>query len=286
MVCIANTTYNVQIASGVIVDTTGDAYAGFSDANITTITSDPLLGCILLRNSEHFGHIEDSINYKIGGSFTLYFDETVTAGSGSVILSNGADIRNIDINVADQVCFEYGRVIINLTEDLLANTEYTAQITSGAIVDTKGNGYAGFNDASFATSILDPLLVSSSPMNQDQVIEADNSITLYFDEVVTAGNGNIVISNGVDTRIIDIGDTNQVSFEENQYGSLIVCTSVIINPIDDLVVDTTYNVQIASSVIVDIDGYAYAGICDTDTLNFTTIDPITNVVDEYSFLHI
>lgn len=283
---VANTTYNVQIASGVIVDTTGHAYAGFSDANITTITSDPLLGRILLRNGEHFGHIEDSINYKIDGSFTLYFDEVVTAGSGSIIFSNGADTRTININDADQVSFEYGRVVINLTEDLIANTVYTAQITSGAIVDTKGNAYAGFSDASFATIISDPLLVSSSPMNQDQVIEADNSIALYFDEVVTAGNGSIVISNGVDTRIINIGDTNQVTFEENQYGSLIVNTSVIINPIDDLVVDTTYNVQIASGVIVDTDGYVYAGISDTNTLNFTTIDPITNVVDDYPFLYI
>lgn len=282
---VANTTYNVQIASGVIVDTTGDAYAGFSDANIATITSDPLLGRILLRSGEHYGHIEGSSNYKIGGSFTLYFDEIVTAGNGSIIFSNEADTRTIDINDTDQVSFEYGRVVINLTEELIANTEYTAQITSGAIVDTKGNAYVGFSDASFATIISDPLLVSSSPKNQDQVLEVDDNIELYFDEVVTAGNGSIVISNGVDTRIIDIGDTNQVTFEENQYGSLIVSTSVIINPTDDLVVDTTYSIQMASGVIVDTDGYGYAGIRDATTLNFTTIDPIISVIDDYPFMY-
>ncbi len=265
----ANTTYRVEIASGVIVDTTGHAYAGFSDASIPTIASDPLLHHILFSNGRYPGGFEDSPDYKVGGRFILFFDETTTAGSGSIILNNGTDIRTIDINDTSQVNFDYGRVIVDLAEDLTANSTYIAQITSGAIVDTVGNAYTGFSDASFTTIISDPLLINSSPMHKHITFEADDNIELYFDEAVVAGNGDIVISNGVDIRMIDINDSSQITFEEHQLGNVVTKTAVIINPTEDLIADTTYSVQIARDVIIDTDGYGYAGINDADTISFT-----------------
>ncbi len=281
----ANTNYRVQIANGVIVDTTGHAYAGFSDANFTTIASNPLLDSILLRSNEHPGYTGNSTDFKVGGSFTLFFDEITAAGNGSIILSNSTDTRTIDINDTSQVNFNYGHIIVDLTEDLMANATYTAQITSGAIVDTVGNAYTGFSDASFATIISDPLLISSSPMYEHIVFEADDNIELHFDEVVVAGSGNIVISNGLDTRTIDINDSSQVTFEESQYGSVVTNTTVIINPTDDLIANTTYNIQIAGDVIIDTDGYAYAGINDADTISFTPAVITPTGINESPFLY-
>lgn len=49
-----------------------------------------------------------------------------------------------------------------------------------------------------------------------------------------------------------------MTFEENQYGFVIINTIVTINPADDLVANTTYSVQITSDEIIDTDGVAIA----------------------------
>ena len=282
---VPNTTYNVQVAKGVIVDSTGHAYAGFSDASITTIAPDPLLYKSI---SGHNGNIripEVTTGFKVDGGFRLYFDETVAAGSGDIVFSNGTDTRTIDISDTSQVTFDYGRVTIYPTEDLIANTTYSVQMASGVIVDSGGNTFAGLSDASFTTIDSNPLLLSSTPMDENQAFEANNNIELYFDEVVVAGNGDIVISNGVDTRIIDISDTTQVTFDGIQFWDLATHSIVVINPTDDLVANTTYNVQMVSGVLVDETEHAYAGINDASTFNFTTIAPpiMTETEIEYPF---
>jgi len=86
---------------------------------------------------------------------------------------------------------------------------------------------------------------------------------LTFSEAVAAGTGDIVISDGTDTRTIDVTDT-QVTISGN---------TVTINPTADLNPDTTYNVQLASGVLKDTAGNAYAGISNATTLNFLTGRP-------------
>ena len=49
-------------------------------------------------------------------------------------------------------------------------------------------------------------------------------------------------------------------------------TSYTINPTDDLEEGTEYYVQIAATAFDDVDGKSFAGISDTTTLSFTTID--------------
>lgn len=96
--------------------------------------------------------------------------------------------------------------------------------------------------------------------------KVDGNIELVFDERVVAGSGEIIISNGTDTRTIDINDTSQVMFDGYDH--------VTIDPIDDLLPDSNYNIQMVSGVIVDANGHAYAGISAPDTLDFMTILPI------------
>lgn len=280
---IADTTYSIQVASGVIVDTAGHAYAGFTDASISTIAPDPLLYGSILGHNENIRVPENTpTGFKIDGGFRLFFDKAVTAGRGDIIFSNGVDTRIIAINDSSQVTFEYGRVTIFPTESLVANSTYTVQIAEGVIVDTAGNPYAGMHDESFTTIASDPLLLDSNLVYKNIDFEADDNITLHFDEIVIAGSGDIVISNGVDTRIIDISDTHQVTFEEFQIGAVRHCI-VTVNPTTDLAVNTTYNIQMTRGVLIDTAGYAYAGINDAATLNFTTVDPTfvpTTGVDE------
>jgi methionine-rich copper-binding protein CopC len=245
-----NTTYSVQIASGVITDNAGHGYQGLNDFTFTTVASNPLL---------IYSNPTNNASLKIDEDITLFFDETVTAGKGNIVLSNGSDTRTIAIDDASQVGFNFGYITINPTEDLIANTIYNVQIDNGVIEDTAGNAFAGINDAAISTISAAPLIIYSNPTN-DSTFIIDDDITLYFDEVVTAGSGDIIISNGTDTRTIAINDTRQVSFGFE---------SITINPTEDLVANTTYNFQIGNGTIIDTAGNAFAGI---DDASFTTID--------------
>ena len=245
-----NTTYSVQIASDVITDNAGHGYQGLNDFTFTTIASNPLL---------IYSNPTNNAPLKIDEDITLFFDETVTAGKGNIVLSNGSDTRTIAIDDASQVGFNFGYITINPTEDLIANTTYNVQIDNGVIEDTAGNAFAGIKDATISTISAAPLIIHSNPTNDSPFI-IDGDITLYFDEVVTAGSGDIIISNGTDTRTIAINDTRQVSFGFE---------SITINPTEDLVANTTYNLQIGNGVIIDTAGNAFAGIGDA---SFTTID--------------
>lgn len=261
---IPNTTYSIQIASGVIRDTAGNSYAGTSDANplnYTSVASNPFLV---------WSNPQDDSTLKLDDNITLYFDEEVAAGSGDIVISNGSDTRTISINDASQVTFSNSKMgntlTINPTADLIPNTTYSIQMGSDVITDTAGNTYAGISDTTtlnFTTLASNPLLMQSYPWDES-FIGIDNNIFLLFDENVVAGNGHIIISNGSDTRNIAINDTNQVTFDG--YGA------VTINPTTDLIINTSYSIQIASGVIMDTDGNPYEGINDQTTLKFNTID--------------
>ncbi|MDR4650978.1 MAG: Ig-like domain-containing protein [Nitrosomonas sp.] len=261
---IVDTQYIIQIASGVIQDASGNTYEGINDPealNFMTTASDPLLNW---SNPWYEGTL------KVDNNIELYFDESVVAGSGAIIISNGSDTRTIDIQDATQVMFDgYAGVIIDPVDDLISETNYYVQIAAGAILDTSGHAYAGINDTEaldFMTIASDPLLSWSNPWDEG-TLKADNNIELYFDEPVVAGSGAIIISNGSDTRTIDINDTDQVIFTGGKSGN-----SIIIDPTEDLIADTSYHIQIAPSAILDNEGHTYAGINNPDTLSFTTID--------------
>ena len=118
--------------------------------------------------------------------------------------------------------------------------------------------------------VTSPTLSSSAPSDNATSVAVGSDIVLMFSEAVKAGTGNIIISNGTDSRTIDIADTQgQVTIS----GS-----TVTINPTNNLASGSTYNVQLPTGVIKDLAGNAYAGISDATTLNFMTAGiPITTV---------
>ncbi|SET60723.1 von Willebrand factor type D domain-containing protein [Nitrosomonas marina] len=271
---VLNTTYNIQMASGVITDIVGNAYAGISDSttlNFRTISTVPLLD---------FSSPFDGSTHQIDNDIRLFFNETVVAGIGNIIISNGSDTRTIDVNDTSQVTINGSVVTINPAADLVLNTTYNIQMASGVITDTAGNAYAGINDSTtlnFTTIPTDPLFFSSLPFN-GSTHQVDDEIQLFFNETVVPGIGNIIISNGSDTRTINVSDTSQVTFDD--FGS-VSFGSVTINPTSDLAPNTTYNIQMASGVITDTAGNAYAGIKGPIMLNFTTIstEPLLDYSD-------
>ncbi|MFM9967678.1 MAG: choice-of-anchor I family protein [Burkholderiales bacterium] len=204
----------------------------------------------------------------LGSNLYLNFNQPVTAGTGNFVLSNGAgDTRNIAAGDTTQVSFSGNSVTINPTADLTIGKNYTLTYDAGVLKDANGGNVAALsgNTLSFAT-IADtqaPTLVSTSPIDNATGVTS-NHIVLTFNEAVAAGTGNIVLSgvnsnNVVDTRTIAVGDITQVTISG---------TTVDINPGADLLNGYAYNVQLASGVIKDAAGNAFAGISNATTLNF------------------
>ncbi|MXS84179.1 Ig-like domain-containing protein, partial [Nitrosomonas oligotropha] len=218
---------------------------------------------------------DDATAVPITNNIVLHFDEGVVPGSGNIVVTNGTDTRLIAVDDSSQVTFSGSKVIINPSTNLVPNTTYHVEIAKGVIADYSGNPYAGITDPTTLnfTTIADttpPALSWSWPFD-GQSFKIDDNITLGFTEEIKAGTGNIIISNGTDTRIIAIDDASQVIItNSNGFGTTNFGT-ITINPKEDLILDSTYSIQIAAGVVTDTSGNAWAGI--SDALSFSTIGP-------------
>lgn len=207
----------------------------------------------------------------IASNLYLTFNQPVLAGTGSLMLSNGAgDTRTLAITDSTQVKIRGNTVVIDPAADLVAGTTYRVTFAAGVLKDAKGNhalASAGATAPTFkAIGTVDdaaPTLLSSLPVDGASGITSSR-VLLTFNEPVVAGTGHILISNGTDSRVIAVGDTTQVTFSGN---------TANINPSADFIKGTTYNVQLASGVIKDLAGNAFAGITTATTLDFTTASP-------------
>lgn len=205
----------------------------------------------------------------VGSNLYLTFNIPVSAGSGAIVLSNGAgDTRSISVADTTQVSFNGKVVTIDPSVNLIPGTNYSITYAAGVFKDASGKAgpavvsttELGFTAAGSVDATA-PSLLSSSPATGTTGVTSSR-IVLTFSEPVVAGNGNIVISNGSgDTRTISVKDTNQVTFS----GS-----TANINPSADLLRGFTYNVQVPLGAIRDTSGNSFAGITNATTLTLTT----------------
>ncbi|MDD5053110.1 MAG: Ig-like domain-containing protein, partial [Sulfuricurvum sp.] len=147
----------------------------------------------------------------------------------------------------------------------VASGNISLALAAGAVTDTALNPNAANTNNAQAIDTLAPTLTSSSPADNANPVPINSNIVLTFGENVTAAaTGNIVISNGSDTRTIAASDTTQVSIN----GGI-----VTINPTTNLNSSSAYNVLIDSGALIDSAGNPYAGISNPTALNFTTAAP-------------
>jgi methionine-rich copper-binding protein CopC len=76
---------------------------------------------------------DNSSTVAVGSNIVLTFSETIAAGTGNIVLSNGAgDTRNISIADASQVTLNKAQVTINPAADLLAGSSYEIAAAGGS----------------------------------------------------------------------------------------------------------------------------------------------------------
>lgn len=202
-------------------------------------------------------------NVGIGSNLYLTFDQSVKAGTGNIVLSNGAgDTRSISVSDASQVTFSGKVVKVHPKFYMVPGTTYNITYSMGVIKTVAGGDTVAVSNSSiFAFTTIGtadntaPTLTSSAPVDGATGIIGSH-LTLSFSEVIQAGSGNIVISNGSDTRNVSVNDTTQVKFN----GGRVSIT--LTNPLQD---NSHYTVQLASGVITDLYGNAFAGLTESFT---------------------
>ena len=202
-------------------------------------------------------------NVGVGNNLYLKFDQPVMAGAGNIVLSNGADdTRSIPVNDTTQVTFSGNIMQIHPKFFMVANTSYHITYPAGAIKTVAGGNVAAMTDLStFAFTTIGtvdhtaPTLTSTAPVDGATGIIGSH-MTLSFSEVVQAGTGNIVISNGSDTRNVSVADTTQVKFNGGRV------TITLTTPLQDR---ARYAVQVPAGAITDLYGNPYAGTAQTFT---------------------
>ena len=276
----AGSSYYVNLASGVIRDTAGNAFAGISAStalNFSTassaVTDDypwstTTTGVVTVGGGTSSGVIE------VAGDADL-FKVTLTAG-----LSYEFNLLRNTGGLSDPYLILYAPDVTELVFDDdsagsgNARINYTASVSGtyylGAMDYASGTG--AYSLSAKVSDTVAPTLLGSTPADNAASVAVAASLVLSFSETVLAGIGDILIynSNGTVARRISVADTSQVTFS----GS-----SVTINPATDLASGSSYYVNLASGVIRDAAGNAFAGISSSTTLNFSTIAP--SVADDF-----
>lgn len=221
--------------------------------------------------------VNDDGAYSTGDRLTLKFSEpirttlqlsdlTLAAGLGFGADATLAPVRPINGFASDFVV-TLGRGNNIMSGDVIS-------IQPEKIVDISGNLASSslaftvpvLRVVSAPTDTTAPLLSNSSPFDNAPSVALGADIILTFSETVVAGNGTIIISDGSDTRIINVTDSSQVS---------VTGGVVTINPTFDFLPGSMYSVQMAAGVFTDTAGNPFAGLGTPTALDFTTLIPDT-----------
>ncbi|WP_343634622.1 Ig-like domain-containing protein [Fluviicola sp.] len=216
---------------------------------------------------------DNAAGVSITTNISINFSENVSWGTGSFTLYDGSN--NVIQTVSSgnpNVTISGSNVFYNPPANLVINTPYYIQIDATAFKDAANNFFAGISDNTtwnFNTNDLTPPALIAAPF-----VPADNSVgvaittplSLTFNEAIQAGTGEIQLYSGAGTLVesYDVLTSPLISFS----GSV-----VTINP-TDLVLNTSYYVNVQSGAIKDMSNNNYAGFSNNTTWNFNTNDVV------------
>ncbi|MBV5304695.1 MAG: Ig-like domain-containing protein, partial [Chlorobium sp.] len=231
-----------------------DAPTLTSFSGTVATTAEDTQATITIANLQSQGDEAD-----VDGTVTAFVVKAVSTGT----LKIGADAATATVwnattnNMIDATHLAYWTPVQNANGSLNAFT-VVAKDDAGLESSTPVQA------AIIVTPVNDvPTLTSSTPSDNATNVAVFSNIVLSFSEAVQAGSGNIIITadTSSDVRQIAVTDSSQVAIN----GS-----TVTLNPTADLQAGNHYHLEMASGVIKDMAGNAYAGISNPATLDFTT----------------
>ena len=140
----SETDYYINVTPDAIKDKYGNAFAGISSMeawDFTTMDS-------RAPELESLTPSDDSEEVETGTDLSMWFNEKVKPGTGSIEIVNKSDdtvAEEIDIS-SDRVTFEENKLTAKTSKDLEGSTEYYVNVQEGAVKDDSGNAYTGITD--------------------------------------------------------------------------------------------------------------------------------------------
>ncbi len=192
----------------------------------------------------------------------LFTANFAALGTDATDFSTGALPGTVTLSIPAGLTSQIFTVFVqgDTTIELDENFAYTLVSASNSSAGSVTIGTATATATIANDDALPPTLVSSTPADNATNFAIASNIVLTFDQNVQAGTGSVILrpATGADLSI-PIANA-QISFSGNQ---------VTINPTSDLRPGVAYDVIIASGVITNAFGGAFAGIV-LDALDFTT----------------
>jgi methionine-rich copper-binding protein CopC len=261
----------ISVASGSFSDAAGNANADGSDANnrlnlsVNTIVVDSTAPTL-----QSASPTSGATRVAVDADFVLTFNETVKAGTGSIVVRNGTTtVANINVTDTSQVNFSGSVVTINPINNLEQGVKYSVTVASGVIIDSPGNSWGGTASTAYEFTTLDstaPTVSTFAPADGATSVAVGANIVLTFSEAIQRGAGKIEIRSGSATG------TLVQSFEAATSNLLTYGTDkkLTINPTNDLSANTQYFVTFEAGTVKDLAGNSYAG---TTAYDFVTALP-------------
>ncbi len=266
----SETNYYILISPTTFDSSIGNSYEGIASSTTLNfesldITPPSLIAIIPTNNAT--GVLRNS-------NMLLLFDEEIFINSINSI-NLYIKLNNSSYTIIDTTITTNGITLtINPSNTLDSEGVYYVLASSMSIMDSVGLFYSGIqSDASLTFTVEDylpPILISSTPTDDQIGFRIDNDVTLLFNE-------------GLVLR-------NDFSFELYQDNSLIAVYNNLSSNIDNSVSTTividiatlSYSVDyyILAKNIRDNSGNIFIGLQDSTNLNFTTTyDPLQRIID-------
>ncbi|WP_200816757.1 Ig-like domain-containing protein, partial [Planktothrix sp. PCC 11201] len=112
------------------------------------------------------------------------------------------------------------------------------------------------------------------PINNGVQVPVANDLTVYYNQQILKGTGNIVIKNAAG-NIFEILDINSPNITINSY-------ELVINPTNDLAGQTRYSVEISPGALVSSGGLLPSKATTAKDWSFTTLDNIPPTITKLS----
>lgn len=130
-------------------------------------------------------------NASVDGNILLTFNEPIIKGLGSINLktNDGTLIASYAAASSGNLIFSGYTLAINPSANLQFLQSYTIEISSGSVIDLKGNSYAGTNNYTFSTAPPTGIIGTSGNDNLIGTSGNDNMSGVAGDDKINGGDG-------------------------------------------------------------------------------------------------
>ena len=206
--------------------------------------------------------------------FTVSFSKPVTVAGGTpyipITLNTGGTVNAAYVSGSGtaSLLFRYTVAAGNRDPDGIS-VGGSISLNGSSIVDSNNPADLNLNNIADAAGVLidalAPTVNSLSPADNAAGVGTNDNLVMTFNKNMAKGTGNITIKKASDNTTVE-----QIAVTDTRI--TVSGTTVTINPESTLEESLGHYVLIDAAALKDTFGNGYAGIADTTSWNFTTID--------------